>query len=167
MLHRSVVLEADLAQQVEAQQGEHHDPDGEVYLPVEQPPVIGLVGGAEELEAEGDLDEAQHDLDAVEPAAALRQAAQQRREQREQREGQCKGQRERQHRDHRRPEFTLGGLDQHRSHDRPGAGERHQHKGERKEEYSSESSLVGVLVRRVDPLGGKRDLESSEERGCE
>ncbi len=71
MLHLVVSLEPDLAQKVEPEKGECHNPDGEVYFPVENAPVVGLVGNAEELESEGNLNESQNHLDGVEPSSAL------------------------------------------------------------------------------------------------
>ena len=66
-LQRRIILELELAQEVESQQAEHHDPDGKIDLPVKKTPVVSLVGHAEELESQGDLDESKHDLDTVEP----------------------------------------------------------------------------------------------------
>ncbi len=54
--------EAYLTQQIETQQREYDDPYRQIDLSVEQIPVIGLVGDAEELEAQRDLDEAQNHL---------------------------------------------------------------------------------------------------------
>ena len=77
MLEFVVVSEADLAQQIETQQCEHDDPDRQIDLTVEQPPVVGLVGHTQELETEGDLDKTENDLHGTEPTAALGQVFQQ------------------------------------------------------------------------------------------
>ena len=51
--------------------------------------MVGLVGYAEELETEGELDEAEYHLHRVEPAAALGQFVEQRGEER--RDGERQG----------------------------------------------------------------------------
>ena len=62
-----VVAETDLAEEVDAQEDEEHNPDGEEYLAVEDAPAVGEVGDGEEFKREDELDEAQDDLDGVEP----------------------------------------------------------------------------------------------------
>ena len=122
MLHLAVRLKPDLAEQVQTEQGEYHNPDCEINLPVQKTPMISLVRHAEELQTESNLDESEHNLHGVQPAAAL-ELLQQRREHRENREWQCEGHREGKHCHHRSPELALSGFDQDRTHDRTGAGE--------------------------------------------
>ena len=70
--------------------------------------MVGLVSDAEELEAKRYLDEAEHDLDTVEPRAGLAfHLFQQRREHRQDRERQGEGDGEGEHCDHRSPELSL------------------------------------------------------------
>ncbi len=162
--HVAVVLELQFAQQIESQQRENGDPQGQIYLAVENAPVVGLVGDAEELKSESQLDESEHHLHRIEPAAALGQRFEPRGEQREERKGQREDHRERQHGYDRRPKLARGGLNEHRSDDRPRARERHEHQRERHEEYARQTALVGFGVAVVDQLAGQHDLESSEER---
>ena len=61
-------LELDLAEEVEAKECEHYDPDCEVNLSVKDTPVVSLVSNAEELQTEGNLDESEDNLHRVEPA---------------------------------------------------------------------------------------------------
>ena len=78
----------------------------------------------EELEAKGNLDEAEHNLHAVEPRAGFAlHLLKERREHRENGERQGEGHGKGQHRDHRSPELTLSGLDQHGADNRSRAGE--------------------------------------------
>ena len=122
MLDLVVSLEPDLAQKVEPEEGECHDPDGEVDFPVEDAPVVGLVGNAEELESECHFNESENYLHGIEPASAL-ELLEQGREHCENRERQGECHREGQHCHHRCPEFTLGGLDEDGAYYRSGAGE--------------------------------------------
>ena len=62
--------ETDLSEEIESEECEHHDPDSEIYLSVEDPPVVSLVSNAEELETESNLYESEHNLDRVKPASA-------------------------------------------------------------------------------------------------
>ena len=166
LFHLLIVRKADLPEQVEAQQGEDHDPDGEVHFPVQQAPVVGLVRDGEELEAESDFHEAHHDLHGVQPGAALH-FLQELREQSEDGEGEGEGHREGKHGDHRRPELALGGLDQDRAHDGTRAGEGHQHEGEGHEEHACKALLAGIRIALVLPGGWEHDLERPEEGGGE
>ena len=68
--------------------------------------MVGLVGYAEELETEGELDEAEYHLHRVEPAAALGQFVEQRGEERQDGERQGESYREGEHRDDGLPEVT-------------------------------------------------------------
>jgi hypothetical protein len=117
-----VIGEADLAQQVESKESEHHYPDRQVDFTVKDAPVIGLVGHAEEFQAKGYFNEAKDDLHAAKPSAALGQSLQKGGEQGQdgEREGECQG--ESQHRDHRAPEFPFSGFDEYRTNDRARAG---------------------------------------------
>ena len=67
-----IVRELEPADEVEAHEGEDHDPQGEERLAVEDAPTVGEVGHGEELQREGQLDEAQHHLDHVHPRTRLR-----------------------------------------------------------------------------------------------
>ena len=157
--------ETYFAEEVEAQEGENHNPNGEIHLTVEQPPVIGLVGGAEELHSKCELYEAQHNLHRAEPvAAALLELLNQGREEGKQGEWKREGDGERKHGHHRCPEFALGGLDKHAADYRSGAAEAHQHECEGKEENASQTTAVAVLVCGVGPLGRQGYLERTEER---
>ncbi len=62
MLHRFIMRETYLAEQIKSEKGEHHNPYGKVNLPVEDTPVVCLVCNAEEFESERDLHEAENDL---------------------------------------------------------------------------------------------------------
>ena len=159
-----VMSEADLAQQIEAQQCEHDDPDRQINLAVEQPPVVGLVGHTQELETEGDLDKTENDLHGTEPTAALGQVFQQGGEESENRKRQGKSQRESEHRHDRHPEFAGSRTNQDVADDRPGAGERHQHQRQSHEEDTDQTAFVRVPVALIDHPARKRDLEGPEER---
>ena len=50
--------ETNQPQQIQPQQGEADNPNRQIDIPVKQMPVIGLVRNAEELQAEGNFDEA-------------------------------------------------------------------------------------------------------------
>ena len=86
-------------------EAEHHYPDCKIDLTVEESPVIGLVRDAEEFESKCHLDESEHYLDAVQPAAALH-LLEEGREHCQDGEGEGEGHAESQHGDHRSPEFT-------------------------------------------------------------
>lgn len=62
-----VVRELDDAPQVEAEAAEEGYPQGEEGFAVEEVPAVGEVGHAEELQGEGQLDEAEGYLDGVHP----------------------------------------------------------------------------------------------------
>ena len=165
--HVAVVREFDFSEQIESQQREGHDPYGQIDLAVEQSPVVGLVGDRKELHAEGDFDEAQHDLHRVEPAAALRQFLEHRGEEGEDRKRQGECHRECEHRDDRTPEFARSRFDEHRTDDRSRAGERHQHERQGHEEDAGQAFRIGLGVGLVHHPRGHRDLESPEERSGE
>ena len=130
--------------------------------------MVGLVGNAQELEAKSDLYESQHNFHTIEPGTGLAlHLLQQRREHRQDRERQGEGDGEGQHSDHRGPELALRGLDQHRTYNRAGAGERHQHKGQSHKEYAAESFAAGFRVTLVGKAGRQLDLEGTEEGGSE
>ena len=154
--------------QVESQQGEYRYPQGEVDFTVEDAPVVGLVGYAEELETEGELDEAEYHLHRVEPAAALGQFVEQRGEERQDGERQGESYREGEHRDDGLPEVTARyGVDKDIADDGARAGERDQHEGERHEEDAAETALVGFGVGLVHEFAGHRDVECAEKRSGE
>ena len=165
MLHLVIMSELDLAQQIETEKSEDHNPDGQVDLSVKKSPVIGLVGRREKLETKSNLYESNNDLYSIEPSSALRQLLQQRGEEGEYRKRKRKGYRERQHRDDWRPELTLCRLDQHGPDNRSGAGERHKHESQCQEKYASETLGVCFRVGLVDQLRRHRNLERTEE-GC-
>lgn len=104
MFHRGVILEAYLPEEIKPQEGEYDYPYGQIDLPVQETPVVSLVRNAQELESQGDLDEAQHYLDTVQPGSAL-EFLQEGREESQYREWKGKGNAEGQHGDHRSPEF--------------------------------------------------------------
>ena len=109
MLYWFVVLESDLAEKIEAEKSEYHNPYSEIYLSVENTPMVGLVSDAEELESERDLDESEHDLHRVEPsAAALLELLEKRRGECKYGERKGKCDRECKHGHHRLPELALG-----------------------------------------------------------
>ncbi len=164
VLKLRIVFETQFSKQVEAQEGEYHNPKGKVYLPVKDAPVICLVRRAEELESQRQFNESKDNLDTVQPSAALWQVLQKawEKSQEGERKGECNG--EGQHCDHRCPELSLGRLDEHGTHDWAGAGERYQHKGEGHKEHACKASLVRILVAPV--YYGRRELylERSKER---
>ena len=53
-----LALETNPTHEIKAKQGEADNPDAEIDLAVKQMPVVGLVSHAEELETEGNFDEA-------------------------------------------------------------------------------------------------------------
>ena len=64
-----VARELELADKVEAEHAEDDDPESEEHFAVEQSPTVSEVGYREELEGESQLNESEHDLDGVHPAA--------------------------------------------------------------------------------------------------
>ena len=161
------MLESDLAQQVQAQQGEAYDPDGQIDFAVQQVPVVGLVGHAQEFQAQGHFYEAQHHLDAVEPAAALGELLQRRREKGQQGKGQGEGNGEGQHSDHGGPEFALRALDEHGSHDGAGAAKAYQHQRKGQEKHAQKAVLTTFGIGLGGPAGRQGNFKRAEERGRE
>ena len=158
------MLEADFAQQVQAQERKAHNPDGQVHLPVQQVPVVGLVRRAQEFKAQGHLNKAQHHFDAVEPAAALGKLFEHRREEGQEGKRQGKGNAEGQHGDHRGPEFPLGALDKDRTHNGTGAAEAHQHQRQRQEKHAQQASFVTLGICLGGPAGRQGNLKRTKER---
>ena len=70
-------LKTNLAEKVQSQQGEAHDPNAEIDLTVEQAPVVGLVGNAQELESQRHFNETQNDFHWVHPSTAFGQTLEQ------------------------------------------------------------------------------------------
>ena len=130
-------LEADFSEEVKSEQGEAHNPNAEINLAVEQVPVVGLVGYAEEFEAQRDFDEAQHDLHGGEPATTLGQALEQIREEGKQGKRQRKGHCEGKHRHNGSPKLARSRFDEHRAHDGTCAGKRHQNQGQSHKENAA------------------------------
>ena len=154
--------ETDLSKEVQAKEGEHHYPDCKVNLPVQKVPVVSLVCHGQEFKAEGYFYEAKHHLHAVEPAAALGELAQNRREQGQKGERQGKGNAEGQHCDHGGPELSLSALDKHGSNDGAGATETHQHQRKGKEEYAQEAALAALFIGLGGPAGGEGNLKRAK-----
>ena len=161
------MFETQLAEQIKAQQREDDDPQRQIYFPVENSPMVGLVGDAEELQSERELQKSQYDLDRIEPASAFGQAVQQRGEQGEQREGQREHDREGQHRENGSPYLARSRLDQYGTHDRARARERDQHERQRHEKDTSQAAPVRPFVASVHQTARHRDLERSEKGGGE
>ena len=69
MLYWFVMLETDLTKEVEAEKSEYDNPDGKIYLSVEDTPVVCLVCHAEELESECHFHKSEHNLYRVQPSA--------------------------------------------------------------------------------------------------
>ena len=164
VLNFAVVRKLDLAQEVQAEQREDHNPNCEIDLAIEQIPVVNLVGNTEELEAECHLDKAKHNLHRVEPAAALWQLLQQRREECKECKWQRKGCRECQHCDNWRPHLARGRFDKHRANDRTRARERHQHERQSHKEDSSDTALIRLRIALVHKCARHSNLECTEER---
>ena len=123
MFHLRIVREPQLAEQIEPQQGKNHNPEGQIDLPIQYTPMVGLICNTKEFQCQGQLDEPQYNLYRVEPTSATGQAIEHRREESQQRERQGKGNREGQHGQHRRPHGTRRRLNQHGSDNRSRTGE--------------------------------------------
>ena len=129
-------------------------------------PAVSQVGHGEELQREGQLEEAQHNLDGGHPRTGARCLLQPRREHGEQREGQGQRQCKAEHAQGRSHPVAAGGrLDEQQSHDGRRAGETHQRERECHEEDAEQTAGVGSLrVDGVGPAVGQFDFEPSEER---
>ena len=162
-----IVRELELAQQVEAQQAEEHDPQGEERLAVQYVPAISQVGHREEFQRKSQFDEAQHHLDDVHPAARPGHGLQPRGEEGEEREGQGQRQGEAEHADGWAHDAARGGhFDQQEADDGARAGEAHQRQREGHQEDADEARrLLGLAVHGIAPLRRERNLERAEERG--
>ena len=104
-----VALELEPAAEVGAEEGEDDNPEGEEYLAVEQVPAVGEVGYGEELQGEGQFDEAEHHLQGVHPRAGLRGLFQPGGEEGEEGERQSQGEGEAEHADGRSEPAAAGG----------------------------------------------------------
>ena len=67
-----IVREANPTYEVASEEEEEDYPEGEEHFAVEYVPAVGKVGNRQELQREGYLDKAEHDLDTVHPVARLR-----------------------------------------------------------------------------------------------
>ena len=172
--HRGVVLvlvvvgELDAAQQVDAEQGEEHYPEGEEGFAVEQMPTVGEVGHREELEGEGQFEEAQHHLHHVEPAAALGRTLEPRGEEGEEGERQGQGYGETEHADggSKRRTAARADLNKQEADDGTRAREADERQCERHEEDTQQTcGFLGLVVDSIAPLRGKRDFKTAKEAG--
>ena len=159
-----VVSEADLTQQIETQQCEHDDPDRQIDLTVEQPPVVGLVGHTQELETEGDLDKTENDLHGTEPTAALGRSFSKEGKKAKIVKGRAKA-------SEKANIVTMGTQNSpavERIRTLPTIGpvqeKRHQHQRQSHEEDTDQTAFVRVPVALIDHPARKRDLEGPEER---
>ena len=70
MLHRLVILKADLAEKIKTEKGEYNDPYCKINLSVKNAPMVGLICYAEEFKTKGHLYESKYDLHSVKPATS-------------------------------------------------------------------------------------------------
>ena len=161
-----VVGELDLSQQVEAQQGEEHNPEGKEGLTVEDAPAVGQVGHGKELQREGQFEEAQRHLDDVHPSARLGHGLEPRGEESEKRERQGQGDGKAQHTDGRSHHIARSGyLYQQEADDGTRTREGYQRQGEGHEEDAQQArSSLGLAVDGIAPTGRQGNLERTEER---
>ena len=168
VLNLAVVSKAELAQEVEAKECEYHNPDCKVDLAVEQSPAVSLVGGAQELEAESNLDKSEYNLHRVEPATALWHLLQHRREECKECKWQCKGGREGQHRKNWRPDIARArsSINNYHTYDWACTRERYKHQCQGHKEDTQDTALLRLCITLVYELAWQGNLESTEERRC-
>jgi len=63
------MVELQFAQQVHPHEKENHDPEGQINFPVEDVPVICLVGDTEKLQSQCQLKETKDYLYRIQPSA--------------------------------------------------------------------------------------------------
>ena len=156
--------EPKLAQQVEAQQRRQHHPQHDVHVAVEQVPVVGQVGGAQEFQGQHQLHKTQHHLHRVQPAARAGQAFEPRREDSEQREWQRKRQREAKHAHNGRDALAPRRQTQDAAHDGRGARKRNHHQRQSHEKDACPAAPVGLRVHAVHYLVRQRDFKQPQKR---
>ena len=74
------MVELYLPEQVKSHHEENNNPERQIDFPVEDMPVIRLVGNAQEFKSERQFQEAQDDLHRIEPSAGFRKVFKPRRE---------------------------------------------------------------------------------------
>src|SRR5205814_308783 len=68
---RTIAFHRQLAKKVKAHQCKHHNPERNVYIAIQESPVISLIGNAEEFQRKGKFKKSQSNFYRVQPAPRL------------------------------------------------------------------------------------------------